>query len=294
MTDERRQLIKDALTVVALAVFFLLLLYGASQAEDGPRTSGCPQHLLDGKAPVVAVVSGDAVELCSDAFVTLWSPATRDPVYSAEHLTAESLAGADRTTRVSQFHADSRLPSGRRAELSDYVATPYDRGHMAPAHDMPTPEAMHQSFLLSNMVPQVPAFNRGEWSKVEAAARSLVVSVYHGQGWVVTGPLFAGRGAVGLLGQTWVDVGEPRKLQGDVAVPTYLFKAVYVPGDTFGNQTVAGAWVVRNTESPLVRFVSLTALRTDYGVDAFPGLPADVKDRATLPPAVLKRTSVSR
>jgi endonuclease G, mitochondrial len=80
-----------------------------------------------------------------------------------EHITKESLArgeGVDRSK--SRFQEDEAIPEKFRAKLSDYFNSGYDRGHMVPAADAKTTqEALSETFLLSNVAPQVGnGFNR--------------------------------------------------------------------------------------------------------------------------------------
>jgi endonuclease G len=59
---------------------------------------------------------------------------------------------------------------------SDYTNSGFDRGHLAPAGDMKWSEtAMDESFLMSNISPQKPAFNRGIWKKLEEKIRSWAI-----------------------------------------------------------------------------------------------------------------------
>ena len=112
--------------------------------------------------------------------------------------------------RTDNFRADTSIASGS-ATPADYRRSGYDRGHLAPAGDMKWSElAMSQSFLMSNMSPQLPAFNRGIWRKLETKVRNWALekdSLY-----VITGPLFSP--ADSLIGEN------------GVGVPAYYFKVL--------------------------------------------------------------------
>jgi endonuclease G, mitochondrial len=244
--------------IVALYMVLAFSLFLPTAVWAAP--SACPEHFLSGQAPDVInqKIAAQTRELCNAGFAELHSGVTRTPLYSAEHLTAQRLAQGRGLKRVNAFHPEDRLPASERAELVDYARSGYDRGHIAPSGDMFDQESQHESFSLANMVPQVPTINRGVWERIEAGVRRL--AKLKGELYVITGPLFQG--------------GELQRIGGRVLVPTAVYKAIYDP-----NLTEAGAYVVGNTPGAAPQIVSVTELNQMAGLDIFPALSAQVKNR---------------
>lgn len=180
------------------------------------RFAACPQFFAGGVAPSIAVDPKARLRaLCYENFAVLHDGTTRTPLFVAERLNRQILLAAEKQKRLNRFHSERLLPSDERAEPGDYLEPVYIQGHMAPAADMPTPNAMRESFTLSNAVPQNPSHNSGAWLKIEKDTRAYVMRA-SGDVFVITAPVFEPNG------QT---IG-PNKVQ----VPTQLFKLVYDPG----------------------------------------------------------------
>ena len=89
--------------------------------------------------------------------------------------------------RTDNFREDPMVKTGS-ATTADYQGSGYDRGHLAPAGDMGwSTAAMSESFYYSNMSPQLPAFNRGIWKRLEEQVRSWAMD--YDTLYVVTGPV---------------------------------------------------------------------------------------------------------
>nr|WP_232431551.1 DNA/RNA non-specific endonuclease [Cupriavidus sp. UYPR2.512] len=216
----------------------------------------CPQFFAQGAVPQVRnVQSLKPRALCFEAFAVLHSGTTKTPVYVAERLNSERVADAQDEERTNKFFADARLPRAERAELDDYKGSGYDRGHMAPAGDMPNATAMAQSFSLANMVPQAPQNNRKSWAGIEKATRKYVWRA-KGDVYVITGPVF-GSAAPATIGQD------------QVWVPQYLFKLVY-------DSTTHRAWIhwIENSDSARAgQPTTYRELVKRTGVEFLPGVP---------------------
>jgi endonuclease G len=173
----------------------------------------CPAFFVDGHVPAPAAAPhlGKLRALCYEAFAVLHNGESKTPVYVVQRLNRAAIDDADEK-RTNKFFADARLPRGERAELDDYKRSGYSRGHMAPAGDMPTAQAMAQSFSLANMVPQAIKHNSGPWARIEKDTRSYAHRA-QGDVFVFTGPVFdADSSAIG---------------DGRVLVPSHLYKLVY-------------------------------------------------------------------
>jgi endonuclease G len=226
----------------------------------------CPQFFAGGQPPALENprLATKARSLCYAFFGLLHSGATRTPLWAAERLTRESVQQAACIGRIGNFHAEGALPRDERSELSDYRSSGFDRGHMAPAGDMPTQEASRDSFTLANMVPQDHTLNTGIWSQVEATTQSLATR--YGEIYVVTGPAFIG--------------SQLQALKGRVIVPTHVFKAIYIP--SLGQ---AGAYFMANNNAKSWQVLSLNELRQQVGIDIFPVLSQAAKATAADLPA---------
>lgn len=93
--------------------------------------------------------------------------------------------------RFDNFRPDLRIPEMFRADLADYEGSGFDRGHLvASANQAETEIQNSETFLLSNMSPQVPGFNRGIWKALEEAVRALDDQKNVLETYVICGPIF--------------------------------------------------------------------------------------------------------
>lgn len=235
--------------LAALAVLF------TAHSQAATDFAECPQFFANAKPPIVAHRPMQRA-LCYDAFAILHSGESKTAVYVAQKLNRVSVADADEK-RKDKFFPDARLRSTERATLADYKGSGWSRGHMAPAGDMPTVQAMAQSFTLANMVPQAQKHNGGAWAKsVEAATRKYAGRAI-GDVYVITGPAYS------------PSIQESDGIgAGQVRVPKFLFKLVY---DQDTNRAWAH-WHLNDDATRASRPISYAELVKRTGVNFLPGV----------------------
>jgi endonuclease G len=238
-----------------VAALLLALSFTASSKETPAKAADfrdCPHFFLEGTPPALPHRQRLASRtLCYDAFAVFHSGVTKTPVFVAERLNKAQLNDAKDEERTNRFFADARLPSAERAQLADYKGSGFDRGHMAPAANMPTARAMAQSFSLANIVPQAPVNNQRSWAGIEKATRQYVMRA-KGDVYVITGPVYGNRPET---------VG-----QGKVWVPKYLYKLVY---DATSGRAWAH-WIENNNEARAGKPISYEELVRRTGIEFFP------------------------
>lgn len=208
-------------------------------------------------------------------FITCYDRSTRNPYWVLEHITADSIksvSGVDRKKSV--FKEDEAIPLKFRARLRDYFRSGYDRGHQAPAADAKyNQETMNETFLLTNMSPQVgDGFNRDYWAHFEDFCRRLTKKYDNVR--IMTGPLYLPKKCDDdKFRVTYEVIGSPP----NIAVPTHFFKLVV--GERSGDEKIsAAAFVLPNEQidnnTNLTDFqVPIEALERSTGLELLQKVP---------------------
>ena len=122
--------------------------------------------------------------------------------------------------RVDNFRPDYRVPDSFRADLADYQGSGYDRGHLIASADQNEVNIQNsETFLLSNMSPQRPYFNRGIWKDLEDAVRKLNAREDIWETYVICGPVF-------YFNQPVKRIGTKDKNGVSIPIPNAYFKSV--------------------------------------------------------------------
>jgi endonuclease G len=183
----------------------------------------------------------------------------------------------------SEFTEDPEL-GGKGVKDTDYRGTGFDRGHMKPAADSPTQEAMDESHLMTNMAPQFPNLNRQSWATLEDAVRDMVSST-GGKAYVMTGNLYLDGQGKPLPPEAIKTIGPDGR---PIAVPTHNFKTVLLELPN-GNLSMFAYMVPNVKNAPtepanISKFLESSRTSVDkieelLGQDLYAQLPKSVQER---------------
>lgn len=207
---------------------------------------------------------GNERDVCHKTYYSIsFSAEHKQASWAAYNLSGEHTAG--RFERESTFRYDANVPGGS-AKSTEYSKSGYDRGHLVPAADMAFDSiAMFESFLMSNISPQVPAFNRGIWKKLEELFRGWAVD--YKQIFIVTGPVLKSNLPLKKIGNS------------KISIPDYFYKIAF---DYNEKKPKMIGFLLKNEGSAKALFkfaVPVDSIEVVSGIDFFPLLPDSVEKK---------------
>ena len=211
---------------------------------------------------------GDAL-VWHQAMALAYTEAFEQARWVAHAILPDVVAGA--VSRTNDFRPDTLVTTGS-AEEADYFLKflkpdssykydgfGYDRGHLAPSADFRwSAKALSESYLYSNMSPQVDSFNRGIWGDLEDKLRAYIYQHPGSTLYVVTGPV--------------LENNLPKIERGvhQVAIPKLFWKVVL---DYDAKKSIGFVIPNAGSNAPLETFsVSVDSVERLTGLDVFPNL----------------------
>lgn len=193
------------------------------------------------------------------------------PLYNADYKTPQWVAWelTKKETKGKEGRTNKFLPDpdvrGAKAYTGDYTKSGYDRGHMAPAADMKwNKQAMEESFYMSNICPQNPNLNRGDWNDLEEKSRQWAKK--YGAVYIACGPIY--------------DTKRPKRIGNNkVAVPHAFYKVILI-NDKKNPQAIGFIFPNSAGHKPLKKYmVTVDSVEKRTDIDFFPALPDEIENR---------------
>lgn len=174
-----KKLISVVLALIALTGSLPVL---AREQRNPLNLQQCAIHAPYGLGKTTVPVT----PICRQAYLSMYDPSAKIPLYVEWTVTPLAAIGCE--PRSNAFDSDDSIPNGPTPE--DYAGSGYDKGHMAPNADQSwDPQVEYESFLMTNMAPQSPSFNRGVWKLLETSVRAWTV-VYNRPFTVISGTIY--------------------------------------------------------------------------------------------------------
>ena len=260
-SDSGGFLFKTGLFAILAAIgFWVFNKFGGSKPDSDPMSTppiGQTESVENPQPTVpefIFPVSTTGVIVRHTYFTLSYAEDHEQAEWVAYELTRERL-NRNWVERASSFRPDPDVRT-ESATPDDYRGSGYDRGHMAPAADMAFNElAMSETFLMSNMSPQLREFNGGVWRELEECTRDWARK--YGKLYVVTGP---------VLSRPGIDQVGSNK----VTVPQMYFKILLAPEQ---RQAIAFALPNKVSTHPIMEYAgTIDQVEELTGIDFFPKL----------------------
>lgn len=192
-----------------------------------------------------------------EGFIAYFNPERHTPNCISWILHRDETQGS--SDRSNKFWTDKEVEGC--PDTRDYTKSGYDRGHMCPAGEQKwSAEAMHDSFVMTNICPQKHELNSGAWKTLEEKERlwanrdSILV--------IAAGPIY--------------NSPDPERIgQTGVAVPDAFFKVLLAP---YASPIRAIGFVYPNMKSPgnMENYATtVDEVEKITGYDFFASLPDD-------------------
>lgn len=150
-----------------LLLLLLPLTVATSHAWDQRPPKPIDQCLI--QSPYGIAATPQLTSICRDAYLVGYDNNAKIPSYVSYTLTPEHALGC--VARTNSFSTDNSIAFSSTPK--DYTGSKYDKGHMVPDGDLSWDQQIeYESFLMTNMSPQLPGFNRGIWKLLETSVRA--------------------------------------------------------------------------------------------------------------------------
>lgn len=206
------------------------------------------------------------LEYTDGKFALEYAPAKKHSKWVAWPLYKSCMGSSGRTDA---WQWDPRIPEQYWSVQADFGKNGYDRGHLCPSADRTQSTRMNaQTFMYSNMSPQIPSFNQGIWADLETKERNWANGA---------DTLYICAGGT-VLKESDID---RYTSPSSMAVPKYYFKVILRKKTSTGAYDAIGFWFENRSYSTSLsaQVKTIDQIEALTGIDFFYNLPEPVQSQ---------------
>ena len=201
-----------------------------------------------------------------------WDWQLRAQRWSAMQMYHGNSANNVRRSGDDAWHEDDQIPAEYRTTYADHYQNGYDRGHMIASADRLQSRAMNkQTFVYSNVHPQLNELNAGIWMEMEEKLRTWNCDEFRDTLYVAKGGTIDSEAQI--LGYT----------TSGLIIPKYFWMAVLCIKD--GKYKAVAFWIDHRRKYSKAEhvienhFISIAQLETFTGINFFYNLDPDIQEK---------------